>query len=152
MLHRSYRRDTGMSAGSRRFYSTSRIEKFSPRLAIMMPEITIRHIEIDPALATLAREPSVGLIVLPDALTNVHRELIISRAARRSTIITSQIPVDKWHELIGDHTYADAILDRIVHNAQRINLTGHSLRRSSLRPTGPQIVVEGGARSLERSV
>jgi hypothetical protein len=49
---------------------------------------------------------------------------------RRSTIITSQIPVDKWHELIGDPTYADAILDRIVHNAQRINLTGHSLRRS----------------------
>jgi DNA replication protein DnaC len=38
--------------------------------------------------------------------------------------------VDKWHELIGDPTYADAILDRIVHNAHRINLTGHSLRRS----------------------
>jgi DNA replication protein DnaC len=49
---------------------------------------------------------------------------------RRSTIITSQIPVDKWHELIGDPTYADAILDRIVHNSHRINLTGHSLRRS----------------------
>ena len=49
---------------------------------------------------------------------------------RRSTIITSQIPVDKWHDLIGDPTYADAILDRIVHNAYRINLTGHSLRRS----------------------
>src|SRR5439155_14308437 len=46
------------------------------------------------------------------------------------TIITSQIPVDKWHELIGDPTYADAILDRIVHNSHRINLTGHSLRRS----------------------
>jgi DNA replication protein DnaC len=38
--------------------------------------------------------------------------------------------VDKWHELIGDPTYADAILDRIVHNAHRINLSGHSLRRS----------------------
>jgi DNA replication protein DnaC len=48
----------------------------------------------------------------------------------RSTIITSQIPVDKWHDLIGDPTYADAILDRIVHNAHRISLTGHSLRRS----------------------
>jgi len=47
----------------------------------------------------------------------------------RSTIITSQIPIDKWHELIGDPTYADAILDRIVHNAHRINLTGHSPRR-----------------------
>jgi hypothetical protein len=45
-------------------------------------------------------------------------------------IITSQIPVDKWHELIGDPTYADAILDRIVHNGHQINLIGHSLRRS----------------------
>jgi DNA replication protein DnaC len=55
---------------------------------------------------------------------------IDSNASRGSTIITSQIPVDKWHELIGDPTYADAILDRIVHNAHRISLTGHSLRRS----------------------
>ena len=57
-------------------------------------------------------------------------EILEERYGRRSTIITSQIPVDKWHELIGDPTYADAILDRIVHNAQRINLTGHSLRRA----------------------
>jgi DNA replication protein DnaC len=57
-------------------------------------------------------------------------EILEERYGRRSTIITSQIPVDKWHELIGDPTYADAILDRIVHNAHRINLTGHSLRRS----------------------
>jgi len=57
------------------------------------------------------------------------------RYGRRSTIITSQIPVDKWHALIGDPTYADAILDRIVHNAHRINLTGHSLRRSRASKT-----------------
>ena len=57
-------------------------------------------------------------------------EILEERYGRRSTIITSQIPVDKWHELIGDPTYADAILDRIVHNAHRINLTGESLRRS----------------------
>jgi len=56
-------------------------------------------------------------------------EILEERYGRRSTIITSQIPLDKWHELIGDPTYADAILDRIVHNAHRINLTGHSLRR-----------------------
>jgi transposase len=61
------------------------------------------------------------------------RQAALRQAApsgRQSTIITSQIPVDKWHELIGEPTYADAILDRIVHNAHRINLTGHSLRRS----------------------
>src|SRR6184192_823349 len=57
-------------------------------------------------------------------------EILEERYGRRSTIITSQIPLDKWHELIGDPTYADAILDRIVHNAHRINLTGHSLRRA----------------------
>src|SRR5215471_9413050 len=57
-------------------------------------------------------------------------EILEERYGRRSTIITSQIPIDKWHDLIGDPTYADAILDRIVHNAHRINLSGHSLRRS----------------------
>ena len=62
-------------------------------------------------------------------------EILEERYDRRSTIITSQIPVDKWHELIGDPTYADAILDRVVHDAHRINLTGHSLRRS--RTTKP---------------
>jgi DNA replication protein DnaC len=56
-------------------------------------------------------------------------EVLEERYGRRSTIITSQVPVDKWHELIGDPTYADAILDRIVHNAHRINLIGESMRR-----------------------
>jgi IstB-like ATP binding protein len=58
------------------------------------------------------------------------QDCYLGRYGNRSTIITSQIPVDKWHELIGDPTYTDAILDRIVHNAHRINLTGQSLRRS----------------------
>ena len=71
-----------------------------------------------------------GLEPLDAAARHDLLEILEERYGRRSTIITSQIPVDKWHELIGDPTYADAILDRIVHNAQRINLTGHSLRRS----------------------
>jgi DNA replication protein DnaC len=74
-----------------------------------------------------------GLEPLDAAARHDLLEVLEERYGRRSTIITSQIPVDKWHELIGDPTYADAILDRIVHNAHRINLTGHSLRRS--RPT-----------------
>ena len=56
-------------------------------------------------------------------------EILEERHGRRSTIVTSQLPVDKWHHVIGDPTYADAILDRIVHNAHRIDLTGDSLRR-----------------------
>ncbi|PND17780.1 ATP-binding protein, partial [Ensifer sp. MMN_5] len=49
------------------------------------------------------------------------------RYGRKSTIITSQLPVSAWHGVIGDPTYADAILDRLVHNAHRI---GDSLRRN----------------------
>jgi DNA replication protein DnaC len=44
-------------------------------------------------------------------------------------VITSQLPVAKWHEWIGDPTIADAILDRLVHNAYKVELTGHTRRR-----------------------
>jgi DNA replication protein DnaC len=56
-------------------------------------------------------------------------EILEERYGRRSTMITSQLPVDRWHDIIGDPTYADAILDRLIHNARRIELTGESLRR-----------------------
>ena len=56
-------------------------------------------------------------------------EILEDRYGRKSTIVTSQIPVEQWHQLIGDPTYADAILDRLVHNATRIDLTGESMRR-----------------------
>ena len=56
-------------------------------------------------------------------------EIIEDRYGRRSTLVTSQLPIARWHELIGDPTYADAILDRLVHNAHRLEITGDSLRR-----------------------
>ena len=56
-------------------------------------------------------------------------EILEDRYGNRSTLVTSQLPITKWHELIGDATYADAILDRVVHNAHRITLEGDSLRR-----------------------
>ena len=71
-----------------------------------------------------------GLEPLDAAARHDLLEILEERYGRRSTIVTSQIPIDKWHDLIGDPTYADAILDRIVHNAHRIDLAGHSLRRS----------------------
>lgn len=61
-------------------------------------------------------------------------EILEERYGRRSTIVTSQIPVDRWHGVIADPTYADAILDRIVNNAHRLELTGESLRRTRPRP------------------
>lgn len=66
-------------------------------------------------------------------------ELLDDRHGLRSTLITSQLPVDQWHSLIGDPTFADAILDRLVHNAYRLNLKGESLRktRSRLTATAP---------------
>jgi DNA replication protein DnaC len=57
-------------------------------------------------------------------------EILEVRYGRRSTIITSQLPVDNWHDHIGDPTYADAILDRFVHNAHRIELSGESQRKN----------------------
>jgi DNA replication protein DnaC len=71
-----------------------------------------------------------GLEPLDAAARHDLLEILEERYGRRATIITSQIPVDKWHDVIGDPTDADAILDRLVHNAHRIDLTGHSLRRA----------------------
>jgi len=64
-------------------------------------------------------------------------EIIDDRHALRSTLITSQFPVDHWHELIEDPTLADAILDRIIHNAYKINLKGDSMRKKRSKLTQP---------------
>jgi DNA replication protein DnaC len=85
----------------------------------------------------LARLAKTDVLVLDDwglsSLKEAHRhdllEVIEDRYARVSTVITSQLPVAKWHEWIGDPTIADAILDRLVHNAYKVELTGHTRRR-----------------------
>jgi len=56
-------------------------------------------------------------------------EILEDRHDSRSTIVTSQLPIEKWHASIGDSTLADAIMDRLVHNAYKINLKGESLRK-----------------------
>jgi DNA replication protein DnaC len=56
-------------------------------------------------------------------------EIIDDRAMRRATIITSQLPIDHWHEWIGDATMADAMLDRLMQSHHRFTLTGESLRK-----------------------
>jgi DNA replication protein DnaC len=57
-------------------------------------------------------------------------EICDDRYQRRSTILTSQVPVAHWHEQIGDPTIADSIMDRLVHNAYRIELSGESIRKN----------------------
>lgn len=59
----------------------------------------------------------------------MHMEIIEDRHGKASTIITSQIPVGQWHEVIGEKTIADAILDRLIHNAHRVGLRGEWLRK-----------------------
>ncbi|MDE0154989.1 MAG: IS21-like element helper ATPase IstB [Gammaproteobacteria bacterium] len=94
---------------------------------------------------TLAR---TQLLILDDwglvKLTTEQRrdllEILEDRHGARSTLATSQLPVEKWHAMIGDPTLADAILDRLVHNAYKINLKGDSMRKqkkplTSMTPT-----------------
>jgi len=85
----------------------------------------------------LARLARVDVLILDDwglaAVTDVQRqdllEVMEDRDATRSTIITSQLPRDQWHTYLGDPTIADAVLDRLVHNAYPITLKGPSRRK-----------------------
>jgi hypothetical protein len=63
-------------------------------------------------------------------------EIVEQRFGRGATLITSHIPIERWHDLIGDPTLADAILDRIVHNAHPIQLHGNSLRKKTPQEQG----------------
>jgi DNA replication protein DnaC len=89
-------------------------------------------------LKTLGR---VQLLILDDwglsTLTHAEQrdllEVLEDRHQRASIIITSQVPVEQWHEIIGSPTLADAIMDRLVHNAHRLHITGESMRKNSTR-------------------
>jgi DNA replication protein DnaC len=76
-----------------------------------------------------------GLGAPKDSQRHDLLEVIEDRYGRVSTVVTSQLPVGKWHEWIGDPTMADAILDRLVNNAYKIELKGHSRRRPETEPT-----------------
>jgi len=70
-----------------------------------------------------------GLVPIGESQRRDLYEILEDRCGLRSTLVTSQYPVDTWHELLGEPTLADAILDRLVHGAYRIALTGDSLRK-----------------------
>lgn len=79
-----------------------------------------------------------GLAPLGDRERRDLLEIVEDRVDRRATLVTSQLPVEHWHELVGDATFGDAILDRLVHHAHRITLTGGSLRRLGQAKTDPE--------------
>lgn len=76
-----------------------------------------------------------GLATLSDENRRDLLELLEDRHDRRATIVTSQFPLEHWHEAIGDPTLADAILDRLVHNAYKIILKGESMRKRRVKLT-----------------
>ena len=75
----------------------------------------------------------LGLAPMGDAERRDLLEIIEDRHGNAFTIITSQLPIDNWHEQIGDPTIADAILDRLIHNAHKIHLKGKSMRKKELK-------------------
>jgi len=92
-------------------------------------------------LKTLARVQLLilddwGLARLAEAEQRDLLEILEDRHQRASILITSQVPVEQWHEIIGNPTLADAILDRLVHNAHRLHIKGESMRKiaSGKRP------------------
>ena len=108
------------------------------RLPRLMEEIGISRADgsYGKLMLDLAR---TDLIILDDwglaAMTRPQRhdllEILEDRNSLKSTIVTSQLPVESWHEYIGDPTLADAILDRLVHSAYKINLKGESMRKKN---------------------
>jgi DNA replication protein DnaC len=76
-----------------------------------------------------------GLAPLNDEQRRDLLEIVQDRHGVRSTIITSQLPVKKWHDAVGDPTIADAIMDRLIHSAHRIELKGPSMRKKAEEPS-----------------
>ena len=111
------------------------------RLSRLLDDLALARVE-GKATRLLAQLAKIQLLIIDDwamaRLTAEQRrdlmEVVDDRHQRASTILATQIPVERWHASIGDPTYADAILDRLVHNAYRIDLRGDSMRRRKPDP------------------
>jgi len=77
-----------------------------------------------------------GLTPIQDEQRRDLLEILDDRFNAKATLIASQLPIDHWHDYIGDSTLADAILDRLVHNAYRLQLSGESMRKQQAIPQG----------------
>lgn len=113
---------------------------FYTRAASLFRDLSVAR--ADGSLRTLlARLSQIDVLVVDDwamaPLSENERrdfwEICEDRCQTRSMILTSQLPVTKWHEQIGDPTVADGILDRLVHNAHRIEMRGESMRKKPRR-------------------
>ena len=120
--------------------AVARVDGRMPRLLAAWARIDVLVLD-DFAMQPLSSQQSADLL-----------EVIEDRSQRRATIVTSQMPVKQWHEALGDATIADAILDRLVHNAHRIELHGHeSLRGSRTARAGTPGQPESGSERRNQS-
>jgi DNA replication protein DnaC len=92
---------------------------------------------LDLARADVLVLDDFGLTPITDAARTELFEILEDRHGQQSTVLTAQLPIAAWHETVGEATVADAILDRLVHNAHRIELKGDSLRRRRATPSNP---------------
>jgi len=121
----------------------STVHKYLKRAEALFRDLAIAR--ADGSLRSLlTRLSRIDVLVIDDwamaPMSEAERrdfwEICEDRYQTRSTILTSQLPVARWHEQIGDPTAADGILDRLVHNAHRIDMRGESMRkRRSTKPT-----------------
>jgi DNA replication protein DnaC len=109
------------------------------RMPLLFEDLTLAKLE-NRYKRLLEKIAKINVLVLDDwglfSLNDDQRrgllEVLEARYSVTSTIIVSQVPVDQWFKLIGDPIIADAILDRVVHNSERISLAGESMRRKIL--------------------
>ncbi len=112
-----------------------RIPKFLPELAAARGDGTyLRKINLIAKMDLIILD-DWGLSVFNELERRDILEILDDRHNRKSTIVTSQMPVDKWHKIIGDPTLADAIMDRLVHSSYRIELEGDSMRKKKSKLT-----------------
>ena len=117
----------GCREGYRSFYIRS--PRFSYQMALARGDGSYGKIINKLSKAHVLVIDDLGLAPLTDTERRDLLEVIEERHGHASTIVVSQLPLDHWHEQIGDPTIADAILDRLIHNAHKINLKGGSLRK-----------------------
>jgi DNA replication protein DnaC len=115
------------------------------RVPRLFPELHLA--KADGRYATILRRlAKTDLILLDDwglsAFTDEARrdllEIIEDRCGKRSTVITSQLPIEHWYEILGDPTLADAIMDRLIHDAYQITLKGDSMRKRKTKIRKPK--------------
>lgn len=107
-----------------------RVPRLFDELALARADGTIARVLAKLARAELLVLDDFGIGTLKDSYRQDLLEVLEDRYGRTSTVFTSQLPVEKWHPYIGEATMADAILDRVVHNAFRIHLKGPSGRKT----------------------